>query len=119
MPGRLEGKVAVITGGASGMGRSTVLRFLQEGACVVVADMNEATGRETLDLAAARGTADRVRLARTDVSNEADVEAAIALATSAFGRLDCVFDNTASDGAFDFVGVDEGSTGKPPVIRRV
>ena len=43
MSGRLDGKVAVITGGASGMGRATVLRFLDEGARVVVADLNEAT----------------------------------------------------------------------------
>ena len=42
MAGRLEGKVAVITGGASGMGRSTALRFLAEGARVVVADLNDA-----------------------------------------------------------------------------
>ena len=49
--GRLEGRVAVITGGASGMGRSTVLRFLDEGASIVVADLNEATGKETVELA--------------------------------------------------------------------
>ena len=54
---RLQGRTAVITGGASGMGRSTVLRFLDEGASVVVADYNAATGQETLDLAAERGHA--------------------------------------------------------------
>jgi len=48
--GRLDGRVAVITGGASGMGRSTVLRFLDEGASVVVADLNERTGKETRTL---------------------------------------------------------------------
>ena len=53
--GRLDGRVAVITGGASGMGRATVLRFLDEGACVVVADLNEGTGKETLELAAKKG----------------------------------------------------------------
>jgi NAD(P)-dependent dehydrogenase (short-subunit alcohol dehydrogenase family) len=45
MSGRLEGKVAVITGGASGMGRATALRFMAEGARVVVADMNDAVGK--------------------------------------------------------------------------
>ena len=51
---RLEGKTAVITGGASGMGRATVLRFLDEGARVVVADYNAATGEETIKLARMR-----------------------------------------------------------------
>jgi NAD(P)-dependent dehydrogenase (short-subunit alcohol dehydrogenase family) len=99
MAGRLEGKVAVITGGASGMGRATALRFLEEGARVVVADMNEGTGKETLALAEACGAADRIRFARADVSDEADVEAAVALAARTFGRLDCVFNNAGLGGA--------------------
>lgn len=97
--GRLEGRVALVTGGASGMGRATVLRFLDEGAHVVVADMNEATGDETLALAAARGAGDRIRFHRTDVSREPDVEAAVGLAAEAFGRLDCVFNNAGIGGA--------------------
>jgi len=76
--GRLEGRVAVITGGASGMGQATVLRFLDEGASVVAADLNEATGKETLELAAAAGHADRFRFARVDVAEESDVEEMIA-----------------------------------------
>ena len=48
---RLEGKVAVITGAGSGMGRATALRFLQEGASVMVADLNESTGLETVSIA--------------------------------------------------------------------
>lgn len=51
MAGRLENKVAVVTGGGNGIGRATVLRFLAEGARVVVADLNEETGQETLELA--------------------------------------------------------------------
>jgi NAD(P)-dependent dehydrogenase (short-subunit alcohol dehydrogenase family) len=101
--GRLDGKVAVVTGGASGMGRATVLRFLDEGARVVVADMNEATGRETLDLARARDAAERVRFIRTDVSKEADVERMVGHALAEFGRLDCVFNNAGIGGAIGSV----------------
>src|SRR5262249_56628746 len=93
MAGRLDGKVAVITGGANGIGRATVLRFLREGARVVAADLNETTGREMLDLAARDGHARQVRFLRTDVAQEAHVEAAINLAVAEFGRLDCVFNN--------------------------
>jgi NAD(P)-dependent dehydrogenase (short-subunit alcohol dehydrogenase family) len=99
MGGRLDGRVAVITGGASGMGRATVLRFLDEGARVVVADMNEATGAETLELARARGVGDRACFVRTDVSQEEQVEAMIARATSEWGRLDVVFNNAGIGGA--------------------
>ena len=96
---RLENKVAVITGGASGMGRSTVLRFLAEGASVVVADYNAATGEETLGLAAAAGHGDRVSFIRTDVAREADIEAMIAHAVARFGRLDVLFNNAGVGGA--------------------
>jgi NAD(P)-dependent dehydrogenase (short-subunit alcohol dehydrogenase family) len=99
MAGRLDGKVAAITGGASGMGRATVLRFLDEGARVVVGDLNEATGKETVELAARRGAGDRVRFVRTDVAEESDVAAMVERALSDFGRLDCVFNNAGLGGA--------------------
>ncbi len=100
MAGRLEGRVAVITGGASGMGRATALRFLDEGARVLIADLNEKTGKETLELAAANGHGERIRFQRVDVSEEADVEAMIGRAVSEFSRLDCVFNNAGIGGAF-------------------
>lgn len=100
MAGRLDGKVAVITGGANGIGRATVLRFLAEGARVVAADLNETTGAETVALAAQAGHRDRVRFLRTDVTQEADVQAAIERAVAEFGRLDCVFNNAGVGGAF-------------------
>jgi len=90
----------VITGGANGIGRATVLRFLAEGARVVAADLNETTAKEMLDLATRAGQASRVRFIRTDVTDEAQVETAIALAVSEFGRLDCVFNNAGVAGAF-------------------
>jgi NAD(P)-dependent dehydrogenase (short-subunit alcohol dehydrogenase family) len=99
MAGRFEGKVAVVTGGGNGIGRATVLRFLDEGARgVVVADLNAETGEETLALAAKAGHADRARFVRADVAEEADVAAAIE-AAQGFGRLDCVFNNAGVAGA--------------------
>lgn len=95
---KLNGKVAVITGGASGMGQATVLRFLAEGARVVVADYNEQSGKNTLALAKNAGHAEQVRFIRTDVAKEADVMAMIDLAVSEFGRLDIVFNNAGVGG---------------------
>ena len=100
MEGRLDGRVAVITGAGSGIGRATAVRFLQEGARVVAAEFNETTGTETVALAAQAGRGERIRFVRTDVAREADVEVAINLALSAFGRLDCVFNNAGVAGAF-------------------
>ncbi len=100
MSGRLVGKVAVITGGASGMGRATALRFLAEGARVVVADLNDAVGKEFLESASNDGHARNVRFVRTDVSEESDVAAMIDCAVSEFGRVDIVFNNAGIGGAF-------------------
>lgn len=100
MTGRLDGKVCVVTGGASGMGRATVLRFLEEGAAVVFGDLNDANANETLDLASDAGHEKYVRYIRTDVAEEAEVEAMISLAVSEYGRLDVVFNNAGVGGAF-------------------
>ena len=64
----LEGKVAVVTGGTSGMGLGTVERFLADGASVVVADLNTGRGDELIEACGQRGEQDRVRFTRTDVS---------------------------------------------------
>lgn len=95
---RLKDKVTVITGGASGMGQATALRFLNEGARVVVADYNEQNGQATLKLAGNAGHTDTVRFIRTDVAKEADVRAMIDCAVSEFGRLDVVFNNAGVGG---------------------
>ncbi|MFZ5779831.1 MAG: SDR family NAD(P)-dependent oxidoreductase [Pseudomonadota bacterium] len=97
---KLEGKVAIVTGGASGMGRATVMRFLAEGAKVVVADLNEANGAETLAVAKANGHGAAAAFVRCDVANEADVAALVAAAVERFGRLDIAYLNAGVGGAF-------------------
>jgi NAD(P)-dependent dehydrogenase (short-subunit alcohol dehydrogenase family) len=97
--GRLDGKVAVITGGASGMGRATALRFLAEGASVVIADMNEGTAKEALEAAAKLGAAARAAFVRTNVADEDDVAAAVERAVDEFGGIDCMFNNAGIGGA--------------------
>ncbi len=97
--GRLDGKVAVITGGGNGIGRATALRFLAEGAAVVIADLNRDSGEETLGLAKQAGH-ERIHFVVADVTKEADVAAAINAAPAQFGRLDCVFNNAGIAGAF-------------------
>lgn len=89
---QLKEKVAIITGGASGIGRASALRFLREGARVVIGDIQEEAAAETLKAAQAQGTPD-IRFIRADVSEERDVEAMVNLAVTDFGRLDCVFCN--------------------------
>ena len=81
------------------MGQSTVLRFLAEGAKVVVADYNAHTGEETVVLAQKAGFGDNVRFIRTDVAVEADIEAMLACAQTEFGRLDILFNNAGVGGA--------------------
>jgi len=96
---RLEGKTAVITGGASGMGRASVLRFLAEGANVVIADYNAKTGAETMELVEAQGHSKQARFIKTDVAKEADIEAMLKCALDNFGRLDILFNNAGVGGA--------------------
>jgi NAD(P)-dependent dehydrogenase (short-subunit alcohol dehydrogenase family) len=97
---RLAGKVAVVTGGASGLGRATVMRFLADGAKVVVADLNEANGKETLSVAKAQGHGDNIAFVRCDVAKESDVAAMVAEAVKRFGRLDIAYLNAGVGGAF-------------------
>lgn len=97
---RLEGKVALVTGGASGMGRATVMRFLADGAKVVVADLNAANGAETVAVARAAGHGDSIAFIRCDVAREDDVAAAMTLAETRFGHLDIAYLNAGVGGAF-------------------
>ena len=89
--GRLDGKVALITGGGNGMGREASLLFAAEGAMVMVADAAEEGGRMVVHaIRAAGGTAEFVRV---DVSDAAEVEAMVAATTAAFGGLHVLYNN--------------------------
>ena len=93
----IQGKVALVTGGGSGIGRATALRLASEGASVVVADFDEAGGKETvqqIDPSAGSGQGGgRAAFTRADVTNEADVKAMIAFAEETFGGLDILHNN--------------------------
>ena len=97
---RLDGKVAIVTGGASGMGRATALRFMEAGARVVVGDLNTENGAAFLAEAAARGRAADAAFLRCDVATEADNAALVAEAARRFGRLDIAYLNAGVGGAF-------------------
>ncbi len=88
---RLPNKVALITGGGSGIGRETSLLFAREGAAVVVVDVVDDAGRQTVDQITADGG--RASYVHADVSSAKDSEAMVAHAEQAFGRLDVLFNN--------------------------
>jgi len=83
MPARFEHQVAIVTGGAAGIGRATVQRLADDGATVVVADINEKDGRE---VAEAIGT-DKGVFQRLDVTDKSSADAAVAATLERFGRL--------------------------------
>jgi len=95
MAGRLSDKVAVITGGTSGMGLASVELFVAEGARVVVGDIQDGAGRELQ----ARFP-DKVLYQRTDVTDDAAIEALVGAAVARFGKLDVMFNNAGAPGDF-------------------
>ncbi|MDW6026245.1 bifunctional rhamnulose-1-phosphate aldolase/short-chain dehydrogenase [Mesorhizobium sp. BAC0120] len=98
-PKPLAGKVALITGGAGGIGKATAERFLRDGACVVIADIDEpALAAAEKDLAG-RHTADAIRSARLDVTKEKDVTDAFAFAAAEYGGLDMLISNAGISSA--------------------
>ena len=96
---RLTGKVALVSGSASGMGKSEATIFAQEGAKVIVADILEPQGRDTVDaITKAGGTA---RFVALDVTSESAWQEAVKTAESAFGKLDVLVNNAGISGTYD------------------
>ena len=86
MAGRLDGKVAVVTGGCSGIGLATVRRFVEEGANVVIGDVDDERGKELTDELG-------ILYVHTDVTSKPDVDALFAAAKDTFGSVDIAFNN--------------------------
>jgi NAD(P)-dependent dehydrogenase (short-subunit alcohol dehydrogenase family) len=91
--GRLSGKVAIVTGGASGIGRATVDLFVREGASVVVGDLQDDKGERLIE-----ELGPKTSYRRADVGEEADIEALVAHALKTYGQLDCMFNNAGFAG---------------------
>ena len=88
MPRTLKGKVALVTGASSGLGRASALTFAREGAKIVVADIDAKGGKETVQMIEKGGG--EALFVKTDVSKEDEVEAMVNKAVQTYGRLDCV-----------------------------
>ena len=96
------GKVAVVTGGGSGIGRAAAIGFAQRGATVVVADVNVDGGEATVNTIQSMG--DAARFVRADVTDPEQVAAMVAVAVDDLGRLDIAFNNAGTSGAFANIG---------------
>jgi NAD(P)-dependent dehydrogenase (short-subunit alcohol dehydrogenase family) len=104
MSGTLDGKVALVTGGASGIGRATALTFAREGAKLVIADMNVDGGQQTVHMITEQGG--DATFVRVDVSHAAEVQAMISKAVETYGRLDFDHNNAGILGT-PFIGMTE------------
>ena len=93
MAGRVEGKIAFVTGGGSGMGREHAILMAEEGASLIVSDVNEAGGRETVSMINSKGG--QSLFINFDVASEAAWQAAVNQAVSTFGRVDILVNNAA------------------------
>jgi NAD(P)-dependent dehydrogenase (short-subunit alcohol dehydrogenase family) len=96
MAGQLEGKVSLITGGGSGIGKASALAFAREGSKVVVADVNVEGGEQTVRLI--QDTGGEATFVRADVANSSDVSDMVSHAVQTYNRLDCAFNNAGISG---------------------
>ena len=97
---KLKDKIAIVTGGASGIGKAIVERFVADGAKVIIADVNEEKG---MALAAACGGPANARFIKADMSKEADIAALVKAAVKVFGSIDILVNNAGIVHAADFL----------------
>lgn len=118
--GRLDGKVAIITGAASGIGRGTAMRFAGEGAAVVIADLNVEGGEAAVRDCKENGG--RAVFQKADVSSEAEIKALVARAIKEFGRLDITYNNAGVGGAIgplEQISVEDWDKSQAVLLRSV
>jgi NAD(P)-dependent dehydrogenase (short-subunit alcohol dehydrogenase family) len=118
--GRLDGKVAIITGAASGMGRVTAMRFAGEGAAVVIADLNVEGGEAAVRDCKENGG--RAVFQKADVSAEAEIKTLVARAIKEFGRLDITYNNAGIGGAvgpLENISVEDWDRSQAVLLRSV
>ena len=118
--GRLDGKVAIITGSASGIGRGTAIRFAGEGAAVVITDLNTEGGEAAVRDCKENGG--RALFQKADVSSEADIKELVARAVKEFGRLDIVYNNAGvggAIGALEQISVEDWDKSLAVLLRSV
>jgi len=116
--GRLDGKVAIVAGGTSGIGERTAERFVEEGARVVIAGRRTEEGERL-----AKHLGSQADFIRTDVTHEADIKAMLARAVDHFGRLDCLFNNagggTGASGSIESVTLEDYERTMAVLLRAV
>jgi NAD(P)-dependent dehydrogenase (short-subunit alcohol dehydrogenase family) len=118
--GRLDGKVAIITGSASGMGRATAIRFAGEGAAVVIADLNIEGGEAAVR--DCRENGGRAVFQKADVSAETEIRNLVARAVKEFGRLDIMYNNAGIGGAvgpLENISVEDWDKSQAVLLRSV
>ena len=118
--GRLNGKVAIITGAASGIGRATAIKFAGEGAAVVIADLNAEGGESSVRDCKENGG--RAIFHKTNVSAEAEIKALVARAVKEFGRLDIIYNNAGiggAIGALEQISVEDWDRSQAVLLRGV
>ena len=117
MAGRVEGKIAVVTGAASGLGEATARLMHAEGASVILTDIQDDRGQRV-----AADLGDRARYLHCDVSSEPDVANAVDEAINHFGRLDCMFNNAGivgTQGGIDEIPLEEYEFTMAVLLRSV